>query len=80
MVQAQLDAFTRRVEQAWGRQLLIYARSSWTSVYLFLQEASGLSGERRSSVALVRTEPCGRCTTLPGSSRFTFTLARVPLT
>ena len=33
LVQAELDAFSRRVEQAWGRPLLVYARRSWTQRY-----------------------------------------------
>lgn len=32
-VQVELDAFTRRVEVAWGRPLLLYARLSWTTKY-----------------------------------------------
>ena len=32
-VQVELDAFTERVERAWGRPLLVYARGSWTGTY-----------------------------------------------
>ena len=32
-VQAELDTFVNRVEQAWSERLLIYARSSWTRRY-----------------------------------------------
>ena len=32
-VQVELDTFTARVERAWGRRLLVYARSSWTRTY-----------------------------------------------
>jgi lysozyme len=32
-VQAELDTFVERVERAWGRKLLVYARSSWTRDY-----------------------------------------------
>ena len=32
-VQIELDTFVKRVEQAWGEKLLIYARSSWTRSY-----------------------------------------------
>jgi len=33
VVQAELRSFTDRVEKAWGRRLLVYARSSWTKLY-----------------------------------------------
>jgi lysozyme len=32
-VQAELDTFVNSVERAWGKKLLIYARSSWTRRY-----------------------------------------------
>ena len=32
-VQTELDAFVDRVERAWGEQLLVYARRSWTRTY-----------------------------------------------